>query len=207
MSLFGISVEALVTAGGYLGVFAMIFAESGLLVGAVLPGDSLLFTAGLLAAQGFFAIIPLAALAAAAAILGDDVGYAFGRRVGARLFTRPRSRFFRPEYVEKAGVFYDTHGPRAIMFGRFIPIVRTFAPIIAGVGKMPYGTFLFYNILGGIVWGAGLTVLGYFLGNVIPDIDHYLLPVVLSIIALSLLPGALPLLRGWRRRRVRSRGR
>jgi len=207
MSLFGISVEALVTAGGYLGVFAMIFAESGLLVGAVLPGDSLLFTAGLLAAQGFFAIIPLAALAAAAAILGDNVGYAFGRRVGARLFTRPRSRFFRPEYVEKAGVFYDTHGPRAIMFGRFIPIVRTFAPIIAGVGKMPYGTFLFYNILGGIVWGAGLTVLGYFLGNVIPDIDHYLLPVVLSIIALSLLPGALPLLRGWRRRRVRSRGR
>lgn len=207
MNFFGISVETLVTAGGYLGFFAIIFAESGLLVGVALPGDSLLFTAGFLASQGFFAIVPLAALATIAAILGDNIGYAFGRRVGTRLFTRPRSRFFRPEYAERAGVFYDTHGPRAIMLGRFIPVVRTFAPILAGVGKMPYGIFLFYNILGGVVWGAGLTMVGYFLGSTIPNVDHYLLPIILGIVVMSLLPGALPLARGWRRkRRARLRG-
>ena len=179
---------AMVRAGGYLGVAIVIFSETGLLVGIFLPGDSLLFIAGLLAAAGLLSIAPLITIIVIAAILGDSVGYWFGINVGDNLFKKKDSRFFKQEYVTRTKKFYAEYGARTIMLARFVPVVRTIAPILAGVGRMKYTRFLKFNALGGLGWGAGITLLGYFLGSVIPNIDSYVLPITLVIIVLSFLP-------------------
>jgi len=193
--IFGFDLVALIKAAGYLGLFGIVFAESGLFVGFFLPGDSLLFTAGFLASQGFLNIWILAPLAFIAAILGDNFGYAFGRRVGPAIFTRERSLFFHKEYLERARIFYEAHGGKAIVLARFLPVIRTFAPILAGVGRMRYPTFLFYNVIGAALWAIGLTFLGFYLGNAIPNIDRYLVPIVLVIVIISSLPTLLHLVR------------
>ena len=181
--------ENLLDAFGVLGLFAIIFAESGLLVGFFLPGDSLLFTAGLLSSQGHLAPLPvILAGCFAAAVAGDQVGYLFGRRAGPALFRRPDSRIFKQEYVEKAQHYFEEHGSKTIVLARFVPIVRTFAPIVAGVGRMHYRTFVGFNVLGGFLWAVGVTTLGYVLGETVPSIDKYLLPAIGVIILVSLLP-------------------
>lgn len=175
---------------GLAGVFTIVFAESGLLVGFFLPGDSLLFTAGLLASPGFglFSIWTLVIGANVAAVAGDNVGYEFGKRVGRKLFKREESLLFKPENVIKAQRFYEKHGGKAIMLARFMPIVRTFVPIVAGVGKMDHKRFTFFNFLGGTLWTWGMCWAGYYLGSIIPDVDKYLLPIVLFIVILSVTP-------------------
>ena len=193
--IFGFDLVALIKAAGYLGLFGIVFAESGLFVGFFLPGDSLLFTAGFLASQGFLNIWILAPLAFIAAILGDNFGYAFGRRVGPAIFTRERSLFFHKEYLDRARIFYEAHGGKAIVLARFLPVIRTFAPILAGVGRMRWPTFLFYNVIGAVLWAIGLTFLGFYLGNAIPNIDRYLVPIVLVIVIISSLPTLLHLVR------------
>lgn len=191
---------SLIKAAGYLGLFGIIFAESGLFVGFFLPGDSLLFTAGFLASQGYLNIFILVPLCFAAAVLGDNFGYAFGRRVGPKIFRKENSFFFHKHHVERARGFYERHGKKTIIFARFVPFARTFAPILAGVGNMHYRTFFFYNIFGGFLWAACLPLLGYFLGSAVPGIDRYLLPVILLIITLSMLPAAFHVWRDWRAR-------
>jgi len=180
--------ESIIIAVGYVGLFAIIFAESGLLFGIIFPGDSLLFTAGFLSSQGFFSIVPLAIICFFAAVTGDSVGYTFGRRVGKRFFTRERSILFHPENVIKAQAFYAKHGGKAIVLARFLPGIRTLAPILAGVGDMHYPTFLAYNVIGGLLWAVGLTALGYYLGSLVPGVDKYLLPMIGLVIVASLLP-------------------
>jgi membrane-associated protein len=179
----------LIKTAGYIGLFAIVFAESGLLIGFFLPGDSLLFTAGFLASQNFLNVWILVPLVFAAAILGDNVGYAFGRRVGPRIFKKEDSLFFHKDHIRRAEEFYKAHGPKTLVLARFTPVVRTFAPIVAGVGRMHYPTFLFYNILGAVLWAIGMPLLGYFLGAFVPGVDQYLLPIILVIIIVSLLPG------------------
>ena len=174
---------------GYIGIFAIVFAESGLLIGFFLPGDSLLFTAGFLASQGIFDIHIFAVICFLAAVLGDSVGYAFGQRVGKRLFYKTDSWFFHRDNLEKANSFYKKHGRKTIILARFMPIIRTFAPIVAGIGDMEYRTFIVFNLIGGILWAMGLSYAGYFLGNLIPNVDKYLIPIVLGIIILSVAPG------------------
>lgn len=195
MSFLHFDLSLLIKTGGYLVVFGFVFAESGLLIGFFLPGDSLLFTAGFLASQGFLHIWALVLGACFFAILGDSVGYAFGRRVGPRLFIREESWLFKPSHLIKAKAFYEKHGKKTIILARFMPIVRTFAPIVAGIGEMHYGTFISYNVIGGVAWGAGLSLLGYFLGNAIPDVDKYLLPIIAGIIVISILPPIIGYLR------------
>ncbi len=180
---------------GYLGIFAIVFAESGLLIGFFLPGDSLLFTAGFLASQGIFDIKILAFLCFIGAVLGDSVGYAFGHKVGRRLFHRKDSLLFHKDNLLKAEKFYEKHGKKTIVIARFMPMIRTFAPIVAGVGNMDYKTFLSYNIFGGLLWGIGITLSGYYLGNLIPDVDKYLLPIVAGIIIISVAPTAIHILK------------
>ncbi len=191
----------LIKTAGYLGVFGMVFAESGLFFGFFFPGDSLLFTAGFLASQDFLNIWVLMLGSFVCAVAGDSVGYAFGRRVGPKIFSREDSRFFHKDHVKKAQAFYERHGKKTIVLARFMPIVRTFAPIVAGVGLMHYRTFLIYNIVGGALWSLGLTGLGYFLGSTIPDVDRYLLPIIALIIFLSILPGLIHFARDWIRKK------
>lgn len=188
MDYFGIDLISLIKTIGYLGLFAMIFAESGLLIGFFFPGDSLLFTAGFLASQGFLDIRVLVILTFLGSVLGDSFGYAFGKKVGPRLFKHQNSLLFHKDNLERARIFYEHYGQKAIVLARFMPIIRTFAPILAGVGNMRYRTFLAYNILGGVIWGVFIPLLGYYLGSVIPNPDRYLLPLVLLIIILSFLP-------------------
>lgn len=178
----------IIEAVGYIGVFGIIFIESGLLFGFFLPGDTLLFAAGLLASKGFFNIGILLVGACIAAIIGDSVGYFIGRKIGPKLFTREDSRFFKKEYAFRAQHFFDKHGKKTIFLARFLPIVRTFVPVIAGVGNMRYRTFVVFNILGGIAWCLSLILAGYFLGNEVPNIDAYILPIVAGIFILSFLP-------------------
>lgn len=198
--------DFLIETFGLIGVLTVVFVESGLLVGFMLPGDSLLFTAGLLSASGtlpdlwvLLVTIPIAAIA------GDQVGYAIGRRAGPSVFNRPDSRFFRPEYVEKSSEFFDRYGARTIVIARFVPIVRTLAPVMAGVSRMNYRTFLAYNIVGGIGWGVGVTTLGYFLGQV-DFVKSNIEPILLGIVALSVIPIALELYRGSRSRKRDASG-
>jgi membrane-associated protein len=193
--------EFLIETFGMLGILATVFVESGLLVGFLLPGDSLLFTAGLLSATNvlpdiwvLLLTIPLAAIA------GDQVGYAIGRKSGPAVFRRPESRFFRQEYVERAEAFFAEHGPRTIILARFVPVVRTLAPVMAGVARMPYRTFFVYNVIGGVAWGIGITLLGYFLGQIAFVRDN-IEPIIIAIVALSLVPVALELLKARRRGR------
>ncbi len=193
--------ESIVRSVGYVGVTSIIFAENGLLVGFFLPGDSLLFTAGFLASQGLLDITTLAALVFAASVVGTQVGYWFGRRYGPRIFNKPDSRFFKKENADKAQAFYEKHGSMAIVLARFIPIIRTFAPIVAGVGNMDWRKFLAFNVIGGAVWAVGLTVGGFWLGSKVPSVDRYLLPIIAFIIILSVLPGMLHMLKTPERRR------
>jgi membrane-associated protein len=178
----------------YLAVFGIVFAESGLLIGFFLPGDSLLFTAGFLSSlpgeKRVFDIVLLATGAFICAVAGDSVGYSFGYRVGRRLFQRDDSFWFHKRNLLKAEAFYEKHGGKAIVLARFMPIVRTFAPIVAGVGRMSYPRFLIFNVFGGLLWAVGVTVAGYFFGQLLPpeQVDKYLLPVIFLIIVLSLLP-------------------
>lgn len=185
----------LIKTAGYLGVAAIVFAESGLFIGFILPGDSLLFTAGFLASQGFFNPLILITVVFPAAVLGDNFGYAFGRRVGPKIFTREDSLLFHKENLERARMFYEKYGAKTIVLARFLPIIRTFAPILAGVGKMRYATFFAYNLTGAALWGIGISLLGYFLGAMIPGIDRYLVPIVLLIIFVSFLPTAIHVLK------------
>ncbi len=178
----------LIEAFGTLGLFAIVFAESGILAGFFLPGDSLLFTAGLLASQGVLNLPLIATGCFVAAVAGDQVGYLIGRRYGPALFRRPDSRFFHKKNVERAEAYFAHHGPRTVVLARFVPVVRTFTPVVAGVGRMEYRTFVTYNVVGGFLWGVGVTVLGYVLGESIPDIDRYLLPVIMLIVSVSFVP-------------------
>ena len=180
--------ESLIETFGTLGVFAIVFAESGLLFGFFLPGDSLLFTAGLLASQGFSNLALLMVGCSIAAVAGDQVGYVIGRRAGPALFRRPDSRFFHQRNVERARAYFEEHGSKTIILARFVPIVRTFAPVVAGVGEMQYRKFVTFNVIGGVLWGAGVTLAGYVLGSSVHDVDRYLLPIILVIGAVSFVP-------------------
>jgi len=193
MELFDL--ESLIKTIGYFGIFGIVFAESGLLIGFFLPGDSLLFTAGFLASQGFLSITLLVVGTFIAAVSGDSVGYAFGKKVGPAIFRKDNSLFFNKKYILQAQEFYARHGGKTIILARFVPIVRTFAPILAGVGQMQYRKFFFYNIIGGFLWSAGLTYLGFYLGSVIPNVDKYLLPIVAVIILISISPGLIHIIR------------
>jgi membrane-associated protein len=187
----------LVETFGLIGILVVVFAECGLLVGFFFPGDSLLFTAGLLVSQDKLLTQPLwlvVVLICIAAIAGNQVGYLIGRKAGPRLFQRPESRFFRQEYVDKTTAFFDRHGARAIVLARFVPIVRTFITVIAGVGRMDYRTYTIYTVIGGILWGAGVTILGYLLGGVELVADHIEL-ILIAIVAISVIPIGAELLR------------
>lgn len=188
----------MVKTGSYLGIAFIIFAESGLLFGIFLPGDSLLFAAGLLSAAGFLSIGPLVFFVIIAAIIGDSVGYWFGANVGTNFFKKKDSFFFKQEYLKRTERFYKLYGGRAVVLARFVPIVRTIAPILAGVGSMSYQTFLSYNMLGGALWGAGMVAIGYSLGSIIPNSESYILPFSLVIIVISFLPIFINILRGKR---------
>ena len=193
---------------GLFGVTFMVFAESGLFIGFFLPGDSLLFTAGLLASSNFafFKIWILVPSVWVAAVLGDNVGYEFGRRAGRKLFKRKKSFLFNPDNVIKAQEFYEKHGGKTIILARFIPVVRTFAPIVAGMGKMDRKKFMAFNLIGGTVWSCGLTLSGYYLGSLFPNVDKYLLPIIIVIITLSVLPPFLHLYKenrkSWREKSI-----
>jgi membrane-associated protein len=191
----------LISLTGLFGVWGIVFAESGLFFGFFLPGDSLLFTAGLLASQGLINPAGLYIGTIVAAILGDNVGYLFGKRVGPAIFTREESIFFSKKNVVRAQEFYDQYGVKTIILARFIPIVRTFAPIIAGVAKMNYRTFFLYNCIGGAGWVVLMVSAGFILGRVVPDIDRYVLPIILLIIVISFLPGVYHF---WKARRSKT---
>ena len=173
---------------GLLGVVFVIFSESGLFFGFIFPGDSLLFTAGFLASQNYLNIYLLVPLCFLAAVFGDNFGYWVGKKLGPKIFTKEDSLFFRRDYVEKARLFFEKHGNKTIILARFIPVVRTFAPVLAGVGSMKYVKFVGYNVIGGFIWAVGMTLGGYFLGELIPNADKYVLWIILLIITLSILP-------------------
>ena len=187
---------------GEIGLILIIFAETGLLIGFFLPGDSLLFTAGLLANQGKLNLAAVLIGCFAAAVIGDQVGFTIGEKAGPPLFRRPDSRLFKREYVERTEEFFRAHGPKTILIARFVPIVRTFAPVLAGVGSMSRRTFLSYNVIGAFVWVFGVTMAGYVLSDAIGDsIDTYLLPIIAVIILVSLIP---PFLEWRKHRRART---
>jgi membrane-associated protein len=183
-------VKALVAWGGYVGLTAIIFAETGLLVGFFLPGDSLLVTAGLFASQPRFGLNVwlLGCLLMIASILGNAVGYWIGQMSGPRLFRREESLLFKPRYLRQAHEFYAKHGGKTIILARFMPIVRTFVPVVAGAAGMAYARYTLYNVAGGILWIWSLLLIGYFLGRYIPGIDEHIETLIIAVIALSLLP-------------------
>ncbi|PYQ09160.1 MAG: hypothetical protein DMF83_04415 [Acidobacteria bacterium] len=189
------NVPELIRMGGLIGLVVVVFAETGLMVGFFLPGDSLLVTAGLFAAKGDLNIVWLNLALMAAAIVGDATGYWIGRRAGQALYSRPNSFFFRKQHLVKTHEFYEKHGGKTIVIARFVPIIRTFAPVVAGAAEMTYRQFAIYNIAGGIGWVASMTLIGYFLGRAIPDIDKHIHIVVAVVIFLSLLPGIISILR------------
>lgn len=201
---------------GILAVIFVIFAESGLLIGFFLPGDSLLFTAGAFYATGILpGSLPVnihifVLLLFLAAVLGDTVGYWFGRKTGPHIFKKPDARLFKQSHISKAQGFYEKHGGKTIIIARFVPIVRTFAPIVAGVGKMEYKKFLSYNVIGGFVWTFGITYLGYFAGKGLMamgvDIDHVILPIIALIILISVAPPAIHILKDKKNRQALAAG-
>lgn len=192
------NVPELIRLVGFYGLIAIVFAETGLLIGFFLPGDSLLITAGLFAARGDYNIVTLNIVLIIAAIAGDATGYAIGKRTGKALYSRPNSFFFRQEHLRITREFYDTHGGKTIIFARFMPIVRTFAPVVAGVAEMGYVRFATYNIIGGIAWVLSCTLGGYLLGALIPNIESRIHLVVGVVIVVSLLPPGIAWLRSRR---------
>jgi membrane-associated protein len=182
------TMDQLIQWGGYALLVGIVFTETGLLVGFFLPGDSLLITAGLLAGMGSLNIWLLNALVMVAAIVGDSTGYAIGRRLGPRIFTRPKSLLFNPKHVVRTQRFYEKYGAKTIVIARFVPIIRTFAPVLAGVGNMRYRRFLTYNVVGGIGWVASMTLAGYLLGQTVPNISKHIHELVIVIIILSVIP-------------------
>lgn len=190
-----LNVDHIIQSGGILIVSLVIFAESGLLVGFFLPGDTLLFGAGLAASQGTLSLPFLIVSVLLAAVIGDNVGYSIGRRMGHRIFTKKDGIIFRREYIEQAEKFYEKHGGKTIIIARFTPIVRTFAPVVAGASKMQRRKFFTFNIIGGILWGAGMPLLGYFVGNRIPGLDKYIEVVILGVVGLSILLAAAHILK------------
>ena len=207
LALSALDPQTLLRTGGYLLLFAIVFAESGLLIGFFLPGDSLLFVAGMAAAG---TLVPdgsqhvhmniwiVIAVVVVAAVSGDQAGYAIGQRAGPALFRRDDSRWFKREHLDRAERFFERHGPRSIVLARFVPIVRTFCPVVAGASRMQHRTFLRFNVVGGVLWGAGVTSLGYFLGNVAVVRDHVEIA-LLAVVAVSLLPVVVELVRHRRR--------
>jgi membrane-associated protein len=194
------ALDDLVRWGGYVVLVAIVFIETGLLVGFFLPGDSLLITAGLVAAAGALNYWWLLLLLSVAAVVGDSVGYGIGTRIGPRLFTREQSLLFNPRHVERTRRFYARHGAKTIVIARFVPIVRTFAPVVAGVGQMAYRRFLAYNIAGGVGWVIAMTTTGYLLGHAVPNIATHIHWVVAIVIVLSVIPIGLEIARERRRR-------
>jgi membrane-associated protein len=192
---------ALITWGGYPGLAAIVFLETGAMV-FFLPGDSLLVMAGLYAAKGDLSILALNLLLIPCAIIGDATSYAIGRRSGPHIFNRPRSRFFRPEHVKAAHDFYEKHGGKAIILARFMPLVRTFVPVVAGVAGMRYRDFAMYNVVGGAAWVLSMTLLGYVLGSSFPGLVLHIEKVILVIVFLSILPGIVEWLKARRRARA-----
>ncbi|MCX6755794.1 MAG: VTT domain-containing protein [Candidatus Nomurabacteria bacterium] len=182
---------------GVAGICAIVFLESGIIFGFFLPGDSLLFTAGLLASQGFLSITILFVFCSIFAIAGDSAGYWTGKNMGRALFEKEAGFFFKKKRLHQAETFYQKHGKYTIILARFIPIIRTFAPIVAGVARMDYKTFLSYNIIGGILWAVSVLSLGYFLGNIIPNPDRYILPIIIAIVFISLLPVIISFVRNY----------
>ena len=189
--LFQFDIVEIVKTWGYIGLFFIVFAESGLFFGFFLPGDSLLFTAGFLASQGYFDITILVTIIFFFAVAGNMAGYATGKSFGPKIFSKERSRFFKPEYLERTTIFFKRYGAKAMFFSRFFPIVRTLTPLFAGAGNMQYKSFLGYTVLGAFAWGVLLPLLGFTLGKTIPDVDKYLVPIILGIVFLSLVPTAL----------------
>ncbi len=178
----------IVQSGGLLMIGAIVFAESGLLIGFFLPGDTLLLTAGVFAAQDKLPIVWLICVICFAAVVGDNVGYSIGHRTGDKIFKKKDGIIFRPEYLLRAKAFYELHGGKTVTLARFVPVVRTFAPIVAGAAKMDRRRFMLFNVAGALLWGIGVTLLGYFVGSKIPDIDKYLLPAVLVAMFLTFAP-------------------
>ena len=194
------NVPELVRLVGFYGLILIVFAETGLLVGFFLPGDSLLITAGLFAARGDLNIVALVPALIAAAIVGNGTGYAIGKRTGRALYSRPDSLLFRREHLRMTHEYYERHGGKTIVFAQFIPILRTFAPVVAGVAEMGYTKFATYNVVGAICWVTSMTVAGYALGNLIPNIESRIHIVVAVVIAISLIP---PAWAWWKSRRNR----
>lgn len=204
MILPSIDLVNLLTTAGYAGIFLIVAAESGMGIGFFLPGDSLLITAGFLASRGILDIYLVCALSFIAAVLGDSVGYSIGKKIGPKLFTSNKGLVFTLENLDRAHDFYARHGSKTIVIARFLPFFRAFVPILAGITHMRYKKFLTYNILGGIIWAIGIPVTGLVLGARIPNIDSYILPIILAIIVLSVLPGVIKLIHAWLKKR-RSR--
>jgi membrane-associated protein len=192
-------VRALVQTGGYLALILIVFSETGLMVGFFLPGDSLLVTAGLFAAKGDLNVGILLISLSLAAIIGDAVGYAIGRSAGRALYSRPNSRLFKRQHLLRATAFYEKYGGKTIVIARFVPIIRTFAPTVAGAAEMSYSRFATYNIAGGIAWIFSMTLLGYFLGRQIPDLDKHIHLVIAVVVVLSVLPAVYEI---WKERRA-----
>lgn len=182
------NIITLIKAAGYLGIFGMIYAETGLLFGFIFPGDSLLFTAGILASQGFLNIWTLIIVLFLGVLLGDNTGYYLGKTLGPKIFTKEESLFFRKSHLQRSQQFFEKHGAQTLILARFVPVVRTFAPTLAGVGKMRYRTFFIFSVIGAALWTIGLTLLGYYLGKVIPNVELYIIPGIAIIILLSISP-------------------
>ncbi|MFA5935586.1 MAG: VTT domain-containing protein [Patescibacteria group bacterium] len=194
-------VDAIIRGGGYIALVAIVFAETGLFFGFFLPGDSLLVTAGLFAGKGDLNVWLLFISVTLAAIIGDATGFEIGRLSGKAIFSRDDSRFFKKKHLDRTRAFYEKHGGKTIIIARFMPIVRTFAPLVAGVAGMKYRTFAIYNITGGVLWVGSMIGIGYTLGRTIPNVDKYLHIIIAVVIFLSLLPGIISYLRTghWKR--------
>lgn len=181
-------VHHLIQAGGLLLIALIIFGESGMFIGFFFPGDTLLLSAGVFAAQGHLNIVTTILVIAAAAIAGDNVGYHIGKRYGRKLFRKPDGLIFRQEYLQRAELFYETYGSKTMLFAHFVPVVRTFAPPVAGIAHMPYKKYFLYDAIGDTVWAVVVTMVGYWFGTKIPNIDHYILAAVGAVMVITLGP-------------------
>jgi membrane-associated protein len=190
--------DELIRWGGHFILIAIVFAETGIMAGFFLPGDSLLVTAGLFAAAGYLNVWILMGELIVAAILGDSLSYAIGRRLGPALFKKEESFFFRKSHLDRTRAFYERYGAKTIVIARFVPIVRTFAPVVAGVGAMEYRKFIIYNVVGGFLWVVSMVMTGYWLGRLIPGVDKHIHKIILVVIFLSILPA---FIEAWRERR------